>query len=226
MLTGSRAGAVVSLAGIFAAVLLLLRRELRSRHRVLWIGLPIAAGTWLGYLVLGGQVRERLGEAGVSGGGRWETYVSTVHMIFDHPLVGTGLGTFAYIFPRYRSGDVSIWGIWDRAHNTLLELTAELGIPLAVVVTVGWILALLFMSRGALRRRRGAIFPIAGLICSSIAIIHSMLDFSLQIPGFSITAMALMGMGLAQSEGERAENDLIHEPARGKRNGPACGQGP
>lgn len=200
MLTGSRAGVAISLLGLVTAGLLLLRRELRSGRVLRWTAIPVLGGLLLGYLVLGGQVSERLSEHGLTGGGRWDTYVSTSKMISEHPVFGTGLGTFVYVFPRYRSGDVSIWGIWDRAHNTLLELAAEMGVPLALIVAAGWALALLSMGNGALHRRRGAVFPIAGLVCAAIAALHSLIDFSLQIPGFAVTAMALIGMGLAQSE--------------------------
>ena len=44
--------------------------------------------------------------------GRLETYRSTLRMIADHPWFGTGLGTFVWSFPAYRS-DVSMWGVWD-----------------------------------------------------------------------------------------------------------------
>ena len=198
MLTGSRAGIAISLIGICAAIAFLFNREIRSRPAALWLSLPVLAGAALSFLVLGGQVGERLGQYGLSGGGRWEAYASTWQIISQHPYFGTGLGTFVSVFPRFRSGDVSIWGIWDRAHNTLLELAAEVGIPLAALVGLGWILALLALLLGSLRRQKGAIFPLAGLVCGAMAVLHSMVDFSLQVPGLAVTVMTLVGMGLAQ----------------------------
>jgi len=198
MLTGSRAGIAISLIGICAAIAILFNREIRSRPAALWLLLPVLGGAALSFLVLGGQVGERLGKFGLSGGGRWEAYASTWHIVSEHPFFGTGLGTFASVFPRFRSGDVSIWGIWDRAHNTLLELAAEVGIPLAALVGMAWTLALLALLRGSLRRQKGAIYPLAGLVCGAMAVLHSMVDFSLQVPGLAVTVMALVGMGLAQ----------------------------
>ncbi|QIO98788.2 O-antigen ligase family protein [Bradyrhizobium symbiodeficiens] len=110
MLTGSRAGIAISLIGISAAIALLIKREIRSRAAALWLSLPLLGGAALSFLVLGGQVGERLGLYGLSGGGRWEAYASTWQIISQHPYLGTGLGTFASVFPRFRSGDVSIWG--------------------------------------------------------------------------------------------------------------------
>ncbi|CCD92772.1 putative O-antigen polymerase [Bradyrhizobium sp. ORS 375] len=207
MLTGSRAGLVISLAGGLGAASLVLRRQFASWRGVLWGLAPAVVIILAALAVLGGQVTERIGAHGLEGGGRLETYAATWRMIQDHPLVGAGLGSFRYVFPRYRDVDASIWGIWDRAHSTPLELAAEMGLPLAVVVCVAWGVVLVLLARGAVTRRTGGIFPIAGLICGGMAVLHSLVDFSLQIPGFAIPVLTLMGVGLAQrhrSGGRRA----------------------
>jgi hypothetical protein len=41
--------------------------------------------------------------------------------------------------------------------------------------------------------------PIAGCLVALLAVFHSNIDFSLQIPGFSIMVGAVVGGGLAQS---------------------------
>ena len=200
MLTGSRAGVLISIAGILSAAVLMLRDQLRSRRALAWMLAPALGAVLVALALFGGQVNERLGAVGLGSGGRFETYAATWAIIRDHPLLGSGLGTFRYIFPRYRSGDASIWGIWDRAHDTPLELAAEMGLPLAVLVGLAWIVILVLLLLGALRRQRGAIYPIAGLICGGMALIHSLIDFSLQIPGLAIPVLALVGIGLAQRE--------------------------
>ena len=70
-------------------------------------------------------------------------------MIADHPWFGTGQGTFAYAFPAYRSPNVSMWGVWDIAHNTLLEIAADMGVPIAALVVVAWIVIFAVLIRGA-----------------------------------------------------------------------------
>ncbi|MGJ5206496.1 O-antigen ligase family protein [Bradyrhizobium sp. HKCCYLR20261] len=198
MLTGSRAGLVLSLAGALAAAALLLRRQITSGRGLVW-GLGSALMAMAAALaLLGGQVTERIGAHGITGGGRLETYAATWRMIRDHPLLGTGLGSFRYVFPRYRGAEPSIWGIWDRAHSTPLELAAELGLPLAGMISVAWIVVFVLLGRGAVERRSGAIFPIAGLVCGGMAVLHSLVDFSLQIPGFAVPVLSLVGVGLAQ----------------------------
>ena len=89
--------------------------------------------------------------------------------------------------------------MWDLAHSTPLELAADLGIPLAAAIGLGWILILALLIRAARRRRREGIVPLAALSVALIGLLHSMVDFSLQIPGYAIVAFAVVGAGLGQS---------------------------
>jgi hypothetical protein len=45
--------------------------------------------------------------------------------------------------------------------------------------------------------------PIAALMIAVLALLHSLIDFSLQIPGYAIIVFALLGAGLAQSFSSR-----------------------
>ena len=153
----------------------------------------------LGALDLGGNVQARIDAGGLAEQGRLEAYRSTLRIIADYPWFGTGLGTFAAVFPPYRSASISIVGIWDLAHSTPLELAAEGGVPLALVTAIGWIVALLVLMRGTRRSRRETIVPHAALAVSLIALLHSSIDFSLQVAGYAIVVFAVAGVGLAQS---------------------------
>ena len=113
--------------------------------------------------------------------------------------VGTGLGTFRWGFSPYRPDDVPIWGIWDRAHNIVLEIAAEAGVPLACAVLIAALAILVILGKGAVTRQRDRDIPIAAFGVALIGFTHAMVDFSLQIPGYAVTAFALIGAGLAQS---------------------------
>ena len=112
----------------------------------------LTAVTILGALliVLGGAVSSRFALQGLSDGGRAEIYAVTLSLIKDNWLVGTGLGTFRWAFSPYRPSDIPIWGIWDRAHNTVLEIAAEMGVPLASIILFGALVILAVLVRGAL----------------------------------------------------------------------------
>jgi O-antigen ligase len=136
---------------------------------------------------------------GLSDAGRLSVYRSTLRIIADFPWFGTGLGTFALSFPAYRSADMSMHGLWGIAHNTHLEFASEMGIPLTLVVALAWIVALVGLSFGLRGRRRRMIAPLASLAVALIALLHSSIDFSLQVAGYSIVVFALLGLGLSQA---------------------------
>lgn len=202
-LTGSRAGVMLSLFALIITFVVYFRRDLPPRSGV-WIALAGAGSVALMLLqFMGGVVSTRFDVQGLADEGRFTAYRSTLRMIADYPWFGTGLGTFAWSFPAYRSPDISMRGIWDIAHSTPLELAAEVGLPLAGAVCLGWFIMLAILIHGVRTRRRDTIIPLAAFSVSVIAILHSCIDFSLQIPGYAIVIFALVGAGLAQSFGTK-----------------------
>jgi O-antigen ligase len=198
-MTGSRAGALLTLLALGVGVTLYFRRNLPPRTNFIAVFLGGWAVALLLLQIMGGGVSARLDTEGLVDFGRIATFRATSRMIMEHPWFGTGQGTFMLIYPAYRGADVSMWGTWDHAHNTLLELAAEMGLPLAGLVVLAWAVMMAVLVKGALTRRRDVIVPLAALSVSILGGIHSLIDFSLQIAGFSIVAFALMGAGLAQS---------------------------
>jgi len=198
-MTGSRGAVVLSLLALIVAFTAFFRRDLPGRAGIVTALAGGGAFTLILLQIMGAGVNARFDSAAVGDGGRLETYKATLRMIADHPWFGTGQGTFAYAFPAYRSSNVSMWGVWDIAHNTLLEIASDMGIPIATLVAVAWIVVFAILIRGALIRQRDLVIPVAALTVAILAVLHSLIDFTLQIPGYSIVAMALIGTGLAQS---------------------------
>jgi O-antigen ligase len=198
-MTGSRGATVLSLLALIVAFTGFFRRDLPR-----WTGLvtALAGGGAVALILLqlmGGGVNARFDTQGLADEGRLETYRATLRLIADHPWLGTGQGTFASAFPAYRSPNVTVWGVWDKAHNTLLEIAADMGVPIAALIVIVWIVIFAVLIRGALVRRRGLVTPVAALAVSTLAVLHSLIDFTLQIPGYAIVALSLIGAGLAQS---------------------------
>lgn len=216
-MTSSRAGVTISLVGMVGAFIIFFRRDL-PRGKTLFIAIAAAGSIALILLeFLGGNVGARFDINGLADLGRIEAYRSTLRMIADRPWFGTGLGTFAWAFPPYRSPAISMYGVWDRAHSTPLELAAEMGIPLAVLAAVGWLTVLGILWRGVVAKRRRDILPLGALTVALIALLHSLVDFPLQIPGYAIVILAIVGMGLARSMLlERPQNGLT-EPRRSSK---------
>jgi len=198
-MTGSRAGVALSLLALVVAFVMFFRRDLPRRTGLLTAFAGAGVVALLVLQLMGGTVNSRFDAQGLADEGRLETYRATLRLIADHPWFGTGQGTFALAFPAYRSSNVSVWGTWDMAHNTLLQLAADMGIPVATIVVAAWGVIFAMLLRGALIRRGGLSCPVAALVVAVLAVLHSMVDFSLQIPGYAIVALALIGAGLAQS---------------------------
>ena len=198
-MTGSRAGSLLLLFTCAVVCFLSLRREGGGRRAALGLfaGL-ILAGAVL-FKTAGSGVDARVGSEGLVDTARVAVYQATLRLILDHPWLGTGLGTFAWIFPSYRPSDISAWGVWDRAHSVLLEIAAEQGIPFALLVLCAFLMIVFIQIKGLKTRRSGKIYPVAGLVVAVLAAGHSLVDFSLQIPGLAIVVFAVVGVGIAQS---------------------------
>jgi len=227
-MTGSRAGVFVSLFVMSLAFVVFFRRDLPRGKGLVIAAFGAAAGALILLQVLGGNVEGRIDIVGLTDPARAEAWRSTLRMIGDHPWFGTGLGTFAWAFPSYRSANISILGVWDLAHSTPLELAAELGIPLTALITAGWIAAFIVLFRGSSRSRRRTVAPLAAFAAALIANVHSAVDFSLQVPGYAIVIFAITGVGLAQSfnsvtpgRRRRSRSASVQEPELRKANGGA-----
>ena len=197
LMTYSRSGVVLSFVALALAFFGFFYRDLQRRR---WVAAGLVMSglvAFLGLEILAVNVTNRLEMDGFVDQGRLETYRSTLRMIADHPWFGTGLGTFAWSFPAYRSG-ASMWGIWTFAHSTPLELAGDLGLPLTGTIGVAWVVVLLVLFRGVRIRRNDRIVPAGALAVAILCLAHSFIDFSLQNPGYAIVVFALVGAGLAQ----------------------------
>jgi O-antigen ligase len=209
LMTRSRAGALLTLAALGLVTVLYFGREIKTGRRRL-TGLTAAAGIGLLFVAIaGGQLEHRIETQGVFDAGRWDTWASSLSIIKAHPWLGTGLGTFAGVFPAYRSPAGGVWGVWDHAHSTPIELMVEMGIPFSLLVFVSWLLMLATLVRASWwRRGDNRIYIIAGAGIGFLATLHSLVDFPLQIPGFSIVCGVLLGASLAAALATTTESAI------------------
>ena len=201
LMTGSRAGVVISLAGLVSAVVFFNRGLISFSFDPRRAKFTVVFGVAVVLLVqvASGALSQRLLMSGLSDEGRFDTYRATWRMIVDHPWLGVGLGAFPDTYPIYRSIPPELTGRWLLAHSTPVELAAETGLPLAALVGAMAIVALALLARGAMKRRRDAVLPLAGLTTGVVAMAHSCIDFPLQVPGFAIVITAVLGTCLSQA---------------------------
>jgi len=113
---------------------------------------------------------------------RWLIHHDSLRMFVAHPFLGSGFGTFATAFPRYR---VFYDGfVVNNAHDDYLELLLETG--LAGFAVGVWFLVVLY--REGLRNLRPSRLSSTALLSSAALagctglLAHSFLDFNLHIP--------------------------------------------
>jgi hypothetical protein len=204
LLTASRAGIILTVAMLLVLAGLALRRTFSRSARSVVSAAVLLLLAPLVLELLGGLVAVRIAYGGLFDESRWLVYEGSLAVVARHPWLGTGLGTFAEVFPSYRPVELGSHLYWDRAHSSVLESAVELGLPFMAVVAALWGYFLYQLARGIVSRRRGTRFPLAGFGVLLLGTLHSIVDFSLQIPGYAIVFAAVIGCGLAQSQSSRA----------------------
>lgn len=201
--TVSRGGILAAGLGLAALLLLSFTRQRRRRGEQLEAIIFLTAVVVGAFLVFGDRIAGRIALSGLIDVSRSSVYAITLNSILDAPVLGFGYGTFADVFPMYRDQSISAAGVWDKAHNTYLEVWQGLGLVFgtALMAALGWLIYVSFV--GAIRRRRDATAPIVAAAVALLVAAHALVDFSLQIEAVTLTFMALLGAGVAQSESSR-----------------------
>ena len=118
-----------------------------------------------------------------------------LELIKDYPLVGAGPGSWYVAFPKYRGADII--NFFDYAHNDYVQFAAESGLIGAAMLAlmVAWTLVIALRAQ-YLRRdplMRGLSF--ASIMGVTAILIHSSVDFNLQIPANAMLFMVLLALG-------------------------------
>jgi O-antigen ligase len=198
LLTGSRGGLICSCLGLLVAISLMVANRLKPRFwyaLVSVIATLTVTGLWL-------SRTGRIGSQGLFDEARWSVYGFCIEAIRQRPLLGAGLGTFADLFPSLRTADFSSWGVWDFAHSTILEIAVEMGIPVAAMVVMAAVASLIVLVQAAVRSKDRSLSSLSAITgIAVLGYLHSLIDFSLQIPGYLVLFAILLGCGLARATG-------------------------
>ncbi len=220
-LSGSRGGMLAFVAEIIVLAVLLRKRADWKQPLAIGLFLAVMIGflIWLG----GNELTRRLvsiqseARQELTGGVRLTIDRDCLHMFRQRPVLGWGLGTFPVVYPQFRTFYTSFFV--NQAHNDYLQLLVETGIPGFGIAL--WFLVLTF--RGAASKLQnwtetinGTLTVAALLGCVGI-LVHSFLDFNLQIPANAALFYVLCAITAAspfqESQRRRTRNyNLILEP--------------
>ena len=153
------------------------------------------------FSLFGERSTYRMQESG-TGDGRWCAFASTWDAIRDNWRFGAGYAAFQDTFPRYRYPDCAgFLGVWERAHNIYLEGFLGFGAGFAAVAGLGILVLAGALGRGVRKRRRPGFVAVGGAAALVLVLLHGLVDFSLQIPGFNVYFAAAMAAATTVSLG-------------------------
>ena len=223
-LSGSRGGMLAFVVQVLVLGVLMLGKRNSGWQQPLMLGgfvaLVIVFLLWMG----GNELTRRLASIHseareeISGGVRITIDRDCLRMFLRRPFFGYGLGTFPIVYPQFRSF-YSMFFV-NQAHNDYLQLLVETG--LAGFSIAIWFLIMVFRrAAGKLanwtENATGALTAAALLGCVGI-LVHSCLDFNLQIPAnaafFYVMCAIAAGPPLQESQRRRVvrRHNLIVEP--------------
>ncbi len=197
VLTRSRMGNSAFFASLLIAgsIALILSRH-ATRQTIIFIASLVIidifiVGTWYGLE----RVVERIEQTSLETEHRDETYRNVWEQWHDYKLTGSGLGSFYAVFPAYKSRTES-GGFYRHAHNDYLQFASETGIIgislLGIIVITSLAMALWAHYKRKNPRMRGLSFAVIMGIISLL--IHSSVDFNLQIPANAIMFTLLLAL--------------------------------
>jgi O-antigen ligase len=190
-----------------------------TRNTVLLLASLIAidlfiVGSWFGVEKLAQRLQETTTEDVRQ---REDPAAYTIPLIKDYAVFGSGPGTFYVAFPRYRPEKVV--NFYEYTHNDYAQFAAESGVSglllmgLFVVMSLGAALTAQWRRRDPLMR--GISFAcVMGVIS---ILIHSWVDFNLQIPANACLFMVLLALGWISLYHDRRSSPGA-EPANVRRD--------
>jgi O-antigen ligase len=202
LLTKSRAGVFSALVGVViftAAFGFLALRARLSALKALAMTIICVSGTVALFVAYGEGWIGRLRADGLFDETRACVYKSMLPAIRDHFWLGSGLGTFQDLFPSYRLPECGVTGHWEMGHSVYLEGLLALGASFVVCAFLFYYRLLGAYVYGLLERRRWRFVPLSCLGVMAAVTLHSMVDFSLQIPGVAVLVAAVLGSGAGMS---------------------------
>jgi len=122
---------------------------------------------------------------------RWDYWQAAVRMWFDFPLLGSGLGTFAILYPSYKN-----LGAQDaqHTHNDYLQVLVESGL-FAFLLLASILFIILFKALFLAPKNQAQPLLFMAIVWGLVALaIHHACDFDFYIPGLGGCEWIFLGL--------------------------------
>lgn len=194
VLSQSRSGFVVAIAGCAVTALLTAWRRGAKQAAFALVALPLLAVAVVGIVwTQAPALRGRLENSSKDLQGRIMIWKGTIRMIRDAPVLGHGGGSFRLLDSRFVELPPNVAAV--HAHNDYLHVAAEYGIlgaALGLVAAITILVRLLQLQRRT-RKDMHAILAAGAVGALAVAMSQALVDFNLHIYGNSMALLLLLG---------------------------------
>jgi hypothetical protein len=142
------------------------------------------------------KVAERFQQTSLDSEERVNTDRDALALLRDFPLTGIGAGSFYAVYPMYTSA-VLVTGLTRHAEDDYLQFACEFGLLFAAVLGAVVLASLWTAIRAQLKRRDRLLqgMGFAATMAIVALLIHSAVDFNLQIPANAAMFVVMLALG-------------------------------
>jgi O-antigen ligase len=199
-LSASRGGIISFLAEFLLLIFFLRKKSNRNTQLLLAGGLSVAATLLAVWLGIGSTIErfEHSTPGDISNDRRVSIFKDALKIIRDHPIAGTGLGTFETVYPRYESFYDGL--LVDHAHDDYLELLADTGIigAICMAVFIALFLWRALLNLQAAKSSRVRSFYVGCFVACCGLLLHATVDFNFHIPSNALLFLLLAALSTSE----------------------------
>lgn len=199
LITYSRASLLSVIVGIIITYTFHFRKKIGKKSIlslfvILVISTPLIMQTGVGQRVASIPSELRNLDS-TSARSRIYSYKAAYDMYMDHPLTGTGIGTFGEAHYQYEEIP---WLYTSNTHNYLLEILAETGLTGLLPIIIFFAYMGVLSIRCLFNRENDDIYTVSLITAIIIAFSHSMFDMDWAFPGLFILFWFSTGLIMSQ----------------------------
>ena len=214
LLTGSRGGfiSVIVEFAILGWILLWRNPSSGRRMKIAAMGLALVAVAALFFWLVPTYVLTKIGTINsyaAEKGNRPILWRNSLGIFRDHPLLGTGMGSFVTAYPPYQTDAQDL--VTEHAHNDYVEALTETGLLGGVLILAALVLffRIAFGNLAAQLRHEAGWMQLGAAVACCGLLVHSFVDFNLHIPANA--AWFAFCAGLASLSGVRIQRSAARE---------------
>ena len=204
-LNGSLAVLLLGPAVVITGATMLLPQGMRLRGPLTAVALASIAAILVVYVT---PLNDKLAASNATSFGTRQTmWSTTIPAIKANGLVGSGVGSFAQVYPQYEDPAAVTTTFVNHAHNDYLEVALETGIPgvmLVVAFLIWWASRAVPIWRSAAVDR----YALAASIASAAILVHSLVDYPLRTAALSAIMAACLALMAQPRPREKEGEDL------------------